>query len=480
MSKFDNEEQNMYDMLSQITVNPSKLAEQVKSRLHEEGSRVATKHRRYWAKSAVAAMIMSAMLVVTVAATVGGGFDWFIGRFNPSFGKVVEPVEVYSEDQGIRMEVIGAQKYDNKAIIYLSLQDVTGQNRLTEQTQFRDGFGVKMNLQAQKAAKKAGEDAVGSFSWRQNMLYFNEDTNTVYYEFNVTADSDTPLADPLQLGSSLIYFDERAYQDEPISISLAEIGPAEITPIQENQIWGGWGAVSDDRSSFTKALTPGQYADMPHGEKDQWVSNIGMVDGKLHVQIGKIFNKEFGSSDAQLSLKDPGGKIIPSDFGLVYFSDGNNHLLDLNKDGYSDAIYKYEEAIFSVNTEDLSGYTLCYTGSVYSGVEGSWNVKANLSDPNQNMAIWTNDIPVESHLFEHITLSPLGLQVIGTYEGEECLASNMVIEVKTTDGIIPLEGGGGSQNSEKHTFNLSWNTEIPLDVSTVTAVIINGTRIPAH
>ncbi|HHY73582.1 MAG TPA: hypothetical protein GX497_10210, partial [Bacillus bacterium] len=134
--------------------------------------------------------------------------------------------------------------------------------------------------------------------------------------------------------------------------------------------------------------------------------------------------------------------------------------------------------VFPLSNENLSGYTLCYTGSVFSGVEGNWRVAANVSDSNQNMRTWTNDISVEGHLFEYITLSPLGLQVIGTYQGEECMVGDMSIGIETVDGIIPLEGVGGSQKPDKHTFNSSWNTKAPLDVTKVTAIIINGTRIP--
>jgi hypothetical protein len=488
MSTFDKNEQDIHDALSQITVDASKLAGQVKRRLKEEIPCTAPRRVR-WSMSAVAALVMSVMLVVAAAAAILGGFDWFIKKFNPSFGEIVEPVEAYCEDQGIRMEVIGAQKYDNMAVIYLSLQDVSGQNRLTEQTDFQDGFSVKMSTQAQKEAKGQTDEIAASFGCGQKMLYFDEKTNTIYYEFNITADADSPLSDPLELGSFLIYFDERSYE-EPVSISLSDIKEAETVSIRGGQIWGGsdlpddliWGRGSsdlpDDLDELTWVLAPGNYAPMPHGEADQWISNIGIINGKLHVQIGKVFGKEFGSNDASLALVTPDGKIIQTDYELDLLGNGDHRLLDLGKNDFGDAVYKYQEAIFSVNTEKLDGYTLYYSGSVYSGVEGRWKVAANLSDTSRKMRILTNDIPVEGHLFEHITLSPLGLQVIGSYTGEECMASEMSVAVETADGVILLEGGGGSHNSQKQTFNLHWNTEVPLDVATVTAVIINGTRIP--
>ncbi|MEC1722985.1 hypothetical protein [Schinkia azotoformans] len=477
MSKFDIDEQKIRDMLSQITVDSSKLAEQVKSRLYEDRADMPARHRKRWTRSTIAAIVMSFVLVASATAAVLGNFDWFIERFNPDFGKIVEPVEVYSEDQGIRMEVIGAQKYNNMAIVYLSLQDITGQNRLTEQTDFRDGFSVKMNPQTQETITGVDEFISGSVMWKEKMLYFDEDTNTIYYEFNITADPDSPLAEPLKLGSFLIYFNEKAYNDEPISVSLTGIKGAETIPIAKVQFWGG-SKMPDDLSSYTEALMPGHFADMPHGEKDQWVSNIGNIDGKLHVQIGEIFNKEFGTSTAELSLKDPDGNSISYDYSFVLLGDEENDLLNHEKNDYADGVYRYWEFVFPVSTEDLSGYTLCYTGSVFTGVEGSWKVSANLSDSNQNIRTWTNDISVDGHLFEYITLSPLGLQVIGTYQGKECMVGDMSIRVETVDGIIPLEGGGGSQKPDKHTFNSSWNTKAPLDITKVKAIIVNGTRIP--
>jgi hypothetical protein len=475
MRTFDRDEQDIHDALSQITVDAGKLAGQVKRRLNEEIPRTAPCRVR-WSMSAVAALALSVMLVVTAAAASLGGFDWFIEKFNPSFGEIVEPVEAYCEDQGIRMEVIGAQKYDNMAVVYLSLQDVSGQNRLTEQTDFQDGFTVKINTQAQKEAKGQTDEIVASFAYKQKMLYFDEETNTIYYEFNITADSDSPLSDPLELGSFLIYFDKRSYE-EPVSISLSDIKEAKTVSIRGGQIWGG-SNLPDDLSDLTVVLTPGNYAPMPHGEDDQWISNIGIINGKLHVQIGNLWYKEFGSNDATFSLRTPDGKLIQPDYELELFSDKDYRFLEHEENDYSDAVYKYEEAIFSIDTEELDGYTLYYAGSVYSGVKGRWKVAANLSDTSRQMRILTNDIPVEGHLFEHITLSPLGLQVIGSYTGEECMASEMSMAVETAAGVISLQGGGGSHNSQKQTFNLHWNTEAPLDVTKVTAIIINGSRIP--
>ncbi|MEG0440320.1 MAG: hypothetical protein RR587_13890 [Solibacillus sp.] len=468
MGKFDKDEQQIHEMFSEMKVDTSKLTEQVKSKLHEESTVVPVIQHRRWTRPTVVATLMSLMFVVSVTAAAVGNFDWFIERFNPSFGQIIEPVETQIDDKGIRMEVIGAQKYDNKAIIYLSLQDITGQNRLTDQTDFMDGFSVKMH---------ESDEGFSSVLWKQKMLYFNEDTNTIYYEFNITADPNSPLADPLEIGSFLVYFDEKAYIDAPISVALAEIEGAETKTIEQEQIWGGRN-LPNDRSPLKDILVPGNIANMPHGEKDQWVSAIGVINGKLHVQIGKIFNQEFGSSDANLTLKGPDGNLEEPDYSLVFLADEEDNILDAENYGSDDVQYKYEEFVFTIKSEDLSKYAICYTGSFSSGVEGNWKVSANLSDTNSDLRTWKNDILVEDYLFEYLTLSPLGLQVIGTYKGEDSMVSEMLLEVETVDGIIPLEGGSGGHSSEKRTFDASWNTKEPLDVTKATAIIVNGIRIP--
>ena len=73
MRKFDKDEQNIYDMFSQMTVDSSKIADGVKLKLHEENTKVPIKNHRRWTKSAVAAIVMSVVLVATATATALGG-----------------------------------------------------------------------------------------------------------------------------------------------------------------------------------------------------------------------------------------------------------------------------------------------------------------------------------------------------------------------------------------------------------------------
>lgn len=90
------------------------------------------------------------------------------------------------------------------------------------------------------------------------VIYFNKDTNTIYYEFNIVADPDTPLADPLEIGSSSIYFDRNDFEGELISLSSAKIEAAETISLQETQLWGGMN-LPDDLDLPIEVLKPGHY-----------------------------------------------------------------------------------------------------------------------------------------------------------------------------------------------------------------------------
>lgn len=477
MSTFDQKEKDILDALCQIQVDASQLTGQVNRRLHEaEDVVIPRRMGRSMSAAAVIAIVMSSLLVVTATAAALGGFDWLMEKFQPPFAEIVEAVELSCEDQGIRMEVIGAQKYENMAVVYLSLQDISGQNRLTEQTSFQDGFWIKMNKN-EKSSVSGQDEMVYGVSYQEKMLYFDQATNTIYYEFNLTADAQSPLAEPLEISSSRIYFDERKYELEPISISLADLPQAKTLSIKKSQVWGGKNS-PEQLEEEIQVLVPGNYGPMPHGEKDQWVSNVGQIKGMLHVQISRHANQEFGSSDVGLSLVSADGEVVETDNQLYFLGDENGHIIDLEKNNYADAAYKYDEAMFSIGNKSLDQYQLCFTSRVTSGVKGKWKVTTNLNDSSQQIRILTEEVQVEDCLFQRMTLNPLGVQVIGTYQKDAPNVSELLMIIETVDGDVFLGSGAGGENHEAQTFNFHWNAETPLDVSKVTAIMVNDIRIP--
>ena len=119
--------------------------------------------------------------------------------------------------------------------------------------------------------------------------------------------------------------------------------------------------------------------------------------------------------------------------------------------------------------------TLAFTTSVIRGVEGNWKVIAHTGDTANQIITITKDILIDGNNFEFIKINPLGIQAMGRFTGDGPIDLD-VIYVETTSGLMPLNGGWGSFGTG--TFDLNWWTESPLDLSEITAIVINGHHIP--
>jgi hypothetical protein len=173
--------------------------------IREEGERVREEcHRRFASQEArprntvrlkrvfpvAAAIAMLFALSATAFASIGG-FDRFIQRFNPSFAGVVEPVMAYSEDEGFRITVIGAQSFENMAIVYLSVQELTDENRLSQDMDWWPGLSIHV------------EGLSGGI--RQSLLYFDDISKTAYLEISITANEEIPSPMTLAIDRFTLY-----------------------------------------------------------------------------------------------------------------------------------------------------------------------------------------------------------------------------------------------------------------------------------
>ena len=164
---FDKDEQMIHEAFSKIEIDTHSL----KRKMREASYKNAKRPMRL----SFAMMAMVALLVVsgTVYAATGG-LEELIARFNPNFGEyAVAPFEpIISDDQGIRLEVYGTGVFGNTILIYYSIQDISGENRLDEHiTPGRYHITNEENTY------------FGAFT---RLLHFDTDSNTLYYEAMVT------------------------------------------------------------------------------------------------------------------------------------------------------------------------------------------------------------------------------------------------------------------------------------------------------
>jgi len=137
----------------------------------------SSKWKRYLVVAAAALVFIS----VGAYAAVGGGFEFFRTELEaPFIDLVTAPLEpVYAEDQGIRFEIVGVERVSSVILIYITMQDVTGENRLSiEHSPFIEIF--------------VNDQDVSAGSRRSRMLHLDRNTNTLYFEAQVNVDFDIP------------------------------------------------------------------------------------------------------------------------------------------------------------------------------------------------------------------------------------------------------------------------------------------------
>jgi hypothetical protein len=169
----DKNEQIIREQFEAIPADTTGLAAATRARM---AARAATNSPapRKRLLPAFAAACAIVLLAGTVYATVEMGvFDRFIASRQPGFADIVQPVLVYAEDRGIRIEVIAAAQFGDDAVIYLSMTDTTGEGRITPAS----------NAWLSHEAMAAGDTGFEGFITTQSrMLGFNAETNTRYRE----------------------------------------------------------------------------------------------------------------------------------------------------------------------------------------------------------------------------------------------------------------------------------------------------------
>jgi len=179
------------DIVREEVPDIEKVRENCHKMFELQTERQARSTVRFRRLATVAAAIVLLVALSATALAAMGGFDWFMQRFNPDFASVVEPVMVYVEDDGIRITVIGAQTFDNMSVVYLSVQEMTDEDRINSNIGWWPGLIVSPGV---------GGSVV------EELLYIDETSGTVYLEVRIN--SDEILPEPLALRVDRISFED--------------------------------------------------------------------------------------------------------------------------------------------------------------------------------------------------------------------------------------------------------------------------------
>jgi hypothetical protein len=487
-----NEETRIRYAFERVHVSAENVMEGVRNKMKEE-RRMEKEKARGLRFRLVVPMAAALIMVFSVTAVLAfGGYDWltnrqarfdeFVERHNPAFAAVIEPVMGYAEDNGIRVTVYGAQIYSRQAIVYFSVQDVSGTGQLTEASPV---FSTMRLFNNPTIPSEMLWFSANLGYWNEiNFLEYDEENNKFYFEARQSLGTDEMVLEFTEIALRATIIENR-----PVGVNLADAAVVDGIYMsgRENSV-----ALSGSGSQMSsspmveitrKTLEVGRYAEFPHEGGEQWISNIGIIDGRLHVQTEARYTQTISSrlvgTVRSLALIDDDGKmIIPS---LLFRA----HITNI--DNSSSNIIEY---IFDVDIDDLSRYTLVYDGQIIEGITGNWRVDIDLDEVGESIVV-AIDIRLRNHHYTRVFISPLGLRVEGTWtEGTHDTNALRISRLEMLDGtfvsvergvpgsLVPINGLVSSSLSfSTREVAIMRSFDRPLDIGKVAAVWINGERI---
>lgn len=427
-------------------------------------------------RSLVAIVVCVLLLAGTGLAATNPTFQALLAQVGDKIAQFLQPIALAAEDNGIRMEVVAALCDDRNAVVYFALQDMEGEGRLE---------GLIDPYDCWISGTSIGNPRTGTY---------DPETQTVM--LSLLGYGGEPL------NGQKVTFALRSFlagrtelEDVDIGFSLDTVAEVENTSwlSAENVSGAGGNEVAIDAfhvSGGMKILPPGeQHISIP-GVDFAYISNIGLIDGQLHVQL--CFpqkNSSLSSSDEEanahiddhgdtwlMERDDVSGSRMYSSLGVYFSVDEQGTLC---RSGYSiddphPGKVNYYEAVYPL-AKDLSQYALRgYFCTNKEYIQGNWSVTFKMQAVKAFKKA-TCDVDLGTGRIHTLMISSMGWTILGEKRSPE---ANLEAEIRVewTDGTeerFDIQYSASDDASfEYHAFGSE-----PLDIDRIKAVYVNGEAV---
>lgn len=400
--------------------------------------------------SAAACLCMA--LTVCVAAATIPSVNRLLAVVSPEIASMLQPLEMSSEDNGIKMEVIAAMNDDETAVFYLTLQDLTG-DRIDKTLYLLDYSFTDAN----------------SYGWE----IINYDDTTKTATLRMLSSGLEGLNGKKVTFSLNSFIGKRTFDTVDTGINLADIPkvPHSETIIYDRDSIGGG---DEEFAAGGRILKPDKIKLPVPTINFVHISNMGFIDGRLHIQTKRTDNGLDGQE--HLYLADLQGHPLDA------FEDYTCGTIDFGTDesGNTKKGFNYREYIFDVKNLNLNETKVM--GDFVANenhITGNWETTFKIQSVKQ---IKTSecDIKFDTWTVNKISLSPMGIVLKGVN------ASNEQKTLPLTPVTILVNMADGSTQTYKSLTGYEQGTglievdfmfSLPLDISKIKSVTINGTII---
>lgn len=288
-------------------------------------------------------------LVIAVAAGSMTAYDVLSGIY-PEVAAKLMPVKISCDDGGIRMEVEGVSVQKDSAYVYISMQDLEG-NRIDDTIDLFDSYSIHTNA-----------DQVGNCT----LVSYDQEIGKATFLITVQQMGGRPIEGSAMTFSVSKFLSGKVETQE----KLTEIRREDISEVSDTlsvddvAIRGGSylaDSVSKEKVKFLCADAAKSFVPTP----GVTVTNYGVINGKLHVQVHYDDILQFDNHGYVYLVDQEGNEVIPA---------RSNSFWDAERKG------SYEEYTFDVNEEALADYEIYgHFFTCQSLVSGNWKVRFTIS-----------------------------------------------------------------------------------------------------
>ena len=379
---------------------------------------------------------------VGVGAATVPSFNQLISFINPQVALFLQPVERTSEDDGVKMEVVAALNDEEMAVVYVTMQDLTG-NRIDSTLDLYDF------------------ELAGGHMLHSELVKYDENNRTA--TLRIQANGGENLSHKkmnFQISSFLSnkQFFEKVHVDTNL-VELKNKMPQTMT-LKMEAVSGNGGELLEElqEQKTIKILKPGAMDLYLPNIDFMHITNLGFIENRLHIQT-KWTGNDVDSHGFFYLLDSSGNKINSSSISF-----GN----DLN---YGDDNIEY---IIDTNYLDLDQLTLM-ADFVANGnyTEGNWSTTFQIQSVGEEKTFeFKKDF--ETWNVDRFTISPLGITFYGKGEWED--SNDMAVTANMADGRVETFDSVMSF-SENKKVKVKFLSPLPLDISKMKSIRINDTVI---
>ena len=435
--KFNQDEQHIKGVLEGIeTPEIENLHEKVNQRLHH--------YQPYKARRSLKLTLATSLcccLIFMMAFEHSSHLRKLIGLIDYEVYSFLQPIQLADESNGIRLEVLGAMNDDESAIIYLTLQDLSGET-------------IDETLD------------IYNYTLSEGRAFFMETIN--YDPTTKTATLRLRGNGGKSMNSKSVIFGiqsfltkKQRYQNYDVlpDWSILKTHQAESILLDGHVSLGGSGEFVSNTNQ--KVLKPRELNLQIDGLDFVQISNIGFIDDKLHIQLEWSDNNV--ADHARIYLVNQSNQEVDDYYGNITFGvDVENNIV------YGRNIDEY---VFDISPDELNELKL-QGDIVHYGeyTKGDWNVKFKLESTSEEIMKKVS-LKINETLVNEVSISALGVTLRGIGD-ENFLEVNILFnngEILESDSMI----GTADYTVDNSVFAIKMLFPSLLELSEIRAIQVN-------